>query len=432
MCLIRSGVGRLCCSQSVQQELNSIAVALRPLSSSDDAQTRRLAEAALGSLRRAARLLGLTVPRDSPPPSPPRDPTPRVCPERYINSTVGYPFFYDGWRAEPCPLRRGYGQLLTVLLTLTEAADVPRVRQVLRDLNERYPGVQALVGVTESLVDRLTSFRGVTAVRVTDTDPPPLGTLLNQLVSRVDTEYVLLAADLERLDSDSELERLLREAERQQVAAVAGAARRPDGHWTHGCFQVRLSNYSLQYHAGYHHSRHECLQCDHVAGPFIARTELLRRWPLAKRNTLLAERWLLDVRGGGGGGGSSRGPALVCPDVMFHVRRPRVDTGAAWLQEARRLRVTRVQPPEGRRLVFTCRQLRLECEVLPGRLLSPCCRLELLRLIHGVMEGCRKAGALCELQEGTLLGESRIRTYPRRVPPGPLHSTLFIHSPLTS
>ena len=50
---------------------------------------------------------------------------------------------------------------------------------------------------------------------------------------------------------------LLCEAERQRVSAVAGANRLPDGHWTHGCYQLRLSDCSLRYHAGYHYSRHE-------------------------------------------------------------------------------------------------------------------------------------------------------------------------------
>ena len=377
-----------------------MATVLHQLSRSSDARTRQLTGEARSSLERAGHLLGLTMSRrDSP-----RDPTPRVCPEHYINSTVGYPFFYDGWRTEPCPLRRDYGRLLTVLLVLTEAGDVQRVRRVLAGLNQRFPGVPALVSVTDELADSLTSFRDVTPVPVAG-QSPLLGAVLNQLVSKADTEYVLLGSDLERLDSDAELERLLREAERQRVSAVAGAIRRPDGHWTHGCYQVRLSNYSLRYHFGYHRSRHECLLCDHVSGPFIARTELLRRWPLAERNSLLAERWLLDVRADGEG---RVAPALVCPDVMFHVRQRqgRVDTGAVWLQEARRLQVTRVEPPEGGRLQFSCHQLQLQCEALPGRLLSPCCRGRLLALIHSVMDGCRRAGALCELQEGTLLGES--------------------------
>ncbi|XP_043205709.1 fukutin-related protein-like [Amphibalanus amphitrite] len=346
---------------------------------------------------RAGRRLHLSLAR---PTAADRGAVRRVCPEHYVNSTVGYPFFYDGWRSAACPLRRDYGRLLTVLLVVAEPADVARVRRVLAGLNEQLPGVPARVAVVDGLGGRLAPFRDVTEVPVAASAgrPPPLAALLNRLLAGAATDYVLLGAELERLDSDADLERLLREAERQRAAAVAGAARGPDGRWSLGCFQVRLANYSLRYRAGYWRSRHECVRCDHAAGPLLARAELLRRWPLADSSRLPLERWLLDVRGAG------QQPVLVCPDVMFHVRRQRPAAATDWLQEARRLHLTLVEPPAGGRLQFSCQQLRLPCEVRPGRLLSPCCRRQLLRLIHAVLDDCERTGALCELQEGTLLG----------------------------
>ncbi|KAF0295194.1 hypothetical protein FJT64_007231 [Amphibalanus amphitrite] len=381
---------------SVGPELSSVAAALSRLARSADAPGRRLAAAALSSLQRAGRRLHLTLAR---PAAADRGAVRRVCPERYVNSTVGYPFFYDGWRSAACPLRRDYGRLLTVLLVVAEPADVARVRRVLAGLNEQLPGVPARVAVVDGLGGRLAPFRDVTEVPVAASAgrPPPLAALLNRLLAGAATDYVLLGAELERLDPDADLERLLREAERQRAAAVAGAARAPDGRWSLGCFQVRLANYSLRYRAGYWRSRHECVRCDHAAGPLLARAELLRRWPLADSSRLPLERWLLDVRGAG------QQPVLVCPDVMFHVRRQRPAAATDWLQEARRLHLTLVEPPAGGRLQFSCQQLRLPCEVRPGRLLSPCCRRQLLRLIHAVLDDCERTGALCELQEGTLL-----------------------------
>ncbi|XP_037088071.1 uncharacterized protein LOC119108586 isoform X2 [Pollicipes pollicipes] len=99
---------------------------------------------------------------------------------------------------------------------------------------------------------------------------------------------------------------------------------------------------------------------------------------------------------------------------MFHVRdasrAEETQRTDGWLELARQLGTVLVEPPEGGQLHFSCWQLQLECVPTKGQLLSPCCRRQLLELLHAVMARCQEAGATCELQEGTLLGAVKLGT----------------------
>ena len=50
-----------------------------------------------------------------------------------------------------------------------------------------------------------------------------------------------------------------------------------DGHWNLNCHQFGFKNYSLNVIPGYYHStKEDCLVCDMVQGPFLARSALFQ------------------------------------------------------------------------------------------------------------------------------------------------------------
>ena len=110
------------------------------------------------------------------------------------------------------------------------------------------------------------------------------GALWQRLVEKVSSRYVLLAPNLTHFDDDIFLERMVRVLSYEpQVAFVAGAHRNLTGHWDIGCQQVSFKNMTATYMGGYYRSFNECLVCDFLSGPFMTKTETLKKFKIDTR-----------------------------------------------------------------------------------------------------------------------------------------------------
>ena len=172
---------------------------------------------------------------------------------------------------------------------------------MISDTLSTFPGVPIVAGIRGShrsvgggLVTTITYQKNATKH---DSRP---GAVWNELIAEVDTPYVFVGYELDRVDRSLNIFRMVRSIEcvsdykhlttsgpglRSKIrvmellnASVVGSAiRRPSGHWSANCAQINYRNYSLAFVPGYRQSEHECLRCDHVGGPFLARTGALRK-----------------------------------------------------------------------------------------------------------------------------------------------------------
>jgi hypothetical protein len=63
----------------------------------------------------------------------------------------------------------------------------------------------------------------------------------------------------------------IREVELLNVSVAATSTRVQNGHWSLNCAQISYRNFSLTFTPGYEHSEDECVYCEYMEGPFVAR-----------------------------------------------------------------------------------------------------------------------------------------------------------------
>lgn len=323
-----------------------------------------------------------------------------VCQEMYRGQVD--PTYHHNFIQVQCSNVPPFKEVLTVILS-TKGWNKERVRTVVENIRKYYdvdivmltygsdgnlgrPNVEG-VSVQGSSADTLTS------------------SAINKAVAKVKTPYVLLADSLTHFSGElCSLERLVRVLDHEEeAAAAAGSYRNLDGTWNHGCLQRRIENYQLAYVSGYEHSRHECMFCDDVLGPFVTRTSFLQKMPLRDdlEGPITLRDWFINVRLAGS-------LAVVCPDVMFFVNEAPAMARQDWLEVASKWAVQDVWPHVGERLEFSCEELKMECvnimKMVSSFLVPPCCRKALRHELGLVQECGEELGLYVELQAGSLLG----------------------------
>lgn len=295
-----------------------------------------------------------------------------------------------------------FKKVLTVVLS-TKGWAAPRVRAVVASIKKYYDLNVVVLRYGSDNDLRPLESAGV-SVRTLSADTTA-SSAINEVMAGVQTPFVLLADSLTHFAGNlCSLERLVRVLDQEgQVAAAAGSYRTLDGIWHHGCLQRRLENYQLAYVSGYELSRHECMFCDDVVGPFVARTAILQKVPLSDHLEGPAARrdWFIRMQITGNF-------AVVCPDVMFFVEEVPVMTRQEWLYVAREWAVQQVWPHNGEMQEFSCPELKMVCvnlmKMVSSFLVPPCCREELRHELGLVEECAKEMGLYLELQSGSLLG----------------------------
>lgn len=239
------------------------------------------------------------------------------------------------------------------------------------------------------------------------------GKAFKDAIGNVITPYVFVAESLEDFSWDqSPLQRLLRVLDRVgDVGGVAaGAYRDVDGHWRHGCLQRSLTNYHATYLRGYQYSSQECMYCDDVLGPLVARTALLRRLPLreALQGPAAWRDWYTRLTHAGY-------LSLVCPDVMFFVKEEPSMTPDHWKAYATQWAVQTVRSYDDTEHGFSCTDVHINCNNMRKRiawyLVPPCCREVIMGGIALLDDFARENDLPYEMQHGSLLGAVKLGSY---------------------
>ncbi|XP_045120657.1 uncharacterized protein LOC123510024 isoform X2 [Portunus trituberculatus] len=325
-----------------------------------------------------------------------------VCQEVYRGKEADLSFYHNFMQVE-CDDAPPFREVLTVILS-TKGWMQDRVATVVHNLKKHYD-VDVVVLTYDS--DYGLGPLSVEGVSVQAWSPDTTtSSAINKAVASVKTPFVLLSDSLTHFSGElCSLERLVRvlDQEGETAAAAAGSYRISDGTWTHGCLQRRLENYQLAYVSGYEHSRHECMFCDDILGPFVARTNTLQQVPLTDSldGSVSMRDWFINLYIAGHF-------AVACPDVMFFVDEAPLMAHQDWKEVATAWAVQYVWPHDGEKHEFTCEEVKMECvnimKMVSSFLVPPCCREALRRELGLVQECGEELGLYVELQDGSLLG----------------------------
>lgn len=202
-----------------------------------------------------------------------------VCPEKFMGKTLayGYPYFRKGFARENCTNFIPINKLVTILVTLPEELSPAEQFQVFKGIAKYYPNIRIASASKEKLsIDMITklklNLKNIVAKDLTH------GETWSKLLQEVTTPYVLFAPDITHFTDDVDLERLVRVLSDNREAIIAGGSHRNlRGEWDIGCLQVTFRNWTAFFRGGYYHSFTECVVCDVLSGPFVAKTEGLKK-----------------------------------------------------------------------------------------------------------------------------------------------------------
>ena len=193
------------------------------------------------------------------------------------SSLYAWPFFRKGFEAQNCNEFVPIQKLVTVLLRLPKPFE--GLMEVLSGFSKYYPNVRVIFATEDSVgAETKTKIASLGAHYENEVvGRNTQGALWKKLVEKVQTPYALIAPNLVRFDDDVNLERLIRVLSYiPEVVIAGGSHRNTTGHWDNACQQVSIKNWTATYRGGYYHSFNECLVCDFLTGPWMAKTATLR------------------------------------------------------------------------------------------------------------------------------------------------------------
>ena len=201
-----------------------------------------------------------------------------VCPEKFMGKDplYGYPFYRTGFEGVNCTDFVPIDQLVTMIVTSPEELSSEKLHQVFQGIATYYPSVPVIFMSKTKLT--LTSLKEP-RLNLTNVvfDDLTHGETWSKLLKMVSTPYVLFAPDITYFTDDVNLERLLRVHSEYKDTIIAGGSRKNQrGQWDKGCFQVKFRNWTAYFVEGYYHSFYDCIVCDVLAGPFMAKTKGLK------------------------------------------------------------------------------------------------------------------------------------------------------------
>ena len=203
-----------------------------------------------------------------------------VCPEIFAGEDLGYgaPYYRLGFARLKCENFVAIDKLITLLLYIPHEPTKPAMtyREMLTTISDDYPEVQVIL-VSEKELPKDTTATLKMKFKNEIVKKEAMGSMWSKLLDQVETPYVLIAPYITHFDDDIDLYRLVRVLSyRDDVTMAGGSYRNLSGHWDLGCRQVSFDYWTAKYTAGYYRSFNECVVCDYLPGPFVAKTGWLK------------------------------------------------------------------------------------------------------------------------------------------------------------
>lgn len=202
-------------------------------------------------------------------------PKKEVCPEKFMG--YSWPFFRKGFTRVNCTEFVPLNQLITLLVVLPHELSAKEQLNFFQGLQKYHPQINIVLASKEELERESIKKIKLNFKNIVFKDLY-CGKTWNSLLQEVTTPYVLLAPDATHFNNDIDLERLVRVLSENEDAIIAGGSHRnQEGEWDIGCLQVTFKNWTAYFRGGYYQSyRNECIICDVLSGPFMAKTENLK------------------------------------------------------------------------------------------------------------------------------------------------------------
>jgi len=329
-----------------------------------------------------------------------------VCPEVYKGSKEGYPYYAKGWAMTNCTNAKPIKSVITILINAVTYSqdDFQQLDYVLNGTMEAYPTVDVYVAAqSRQRFKTLKKYKNVKVFKQSNSARPNVGQTWNMLINKAYTPYVLIARDVVHFSWLSQLERQIRViSEIPNVGVAGGSYRNLSGHWKMGCYQSTMKNYVLEYQEGYFYSRNECMYCDYVQGPFVARKSMLK-FDENLSNEVVFEDLFLSL--------TTSGTSIMgCPDAMYFTtdyssyakRKER----KLWLAFAKKWVLNRVLLPRGVKHSFSCKDIGFKCiYTLTRSYLWPvCCQEQYAHALAFLQDFANMNNFSFELDTGSVLG----------------------------
>jgi len=288
-----------------------------------------------------------------------------------------------------------------------------QVDTVLHGINQTYPQLKVFLAAKTNQIEQAAS-KYPNVKSITTTHDKSLGKIWNELIDKVSTPYTLIARDVVHFTWVARIERQIRMISTTKHVGIAGGSfRNLTGHWHVGCRQTKLFNYVLQYEEGYHHSRHSCMFCDDLEGPFVTKTDLLKLLKFNDKYSkeIIFEDFFLRV---------SRAGNLIlnCPDAMYFTTDYSTETKqnnkAIWTPLATDMKLVRIVLVDyGVHHKFSCPEISYKCdvEVTKNVALPKCCLEQFGNAMKFFHDLCVKHNLQYELDTGSILASVKFNNY---------------------
>ena len=202
-----------------------------------------------------------------------------VCPEKFMgkDSNYGFPFFYrKGFEGENCTDFVPIDELVTMIMTSPKELSPEKLRKVFEGIATHYPSVPVIFVSNKTLKFKRLRDEGLNPTFMAFDDLTH-GETWSKLLKMVATPYALFAPDITYFTDDVNLERLVRVlSENRDTILVGGSQKNQRGEWDNSCRQVQFRNWTAYFEDGYHYSFNDCIRCDVLLGPFVAKTKELQ------------------------------------------------------------------------------------------------------------------------------------------------------------
>ena len=202
-----------------------------------------------------------------------------VCPEKYMgtNHRYGGALQRKGYERVNCTEFVPINQLVTMLVVLHEKTSPEYQRQAFQGIAKYFPKITIVLASREKLSEDMVTKPQLNLKNIVTKDLTH-GKTWSRLLQEVNTPYVLFAPDITHFTDDVNLERLIRVLSNNKETIIAGGSHKNQrAEWEKGCLQVTFRNWTAYFRGGYYHSFNDCVVCDVLSGPFVAKAEGLKQ-----------------------------------------------------------------------------------------------------------------------------------------------------------
>ena len=341
-----------------------------------------------------------------------KDNAPHVCSEVYLGKDQDPNYQQTAFISEKCSNVPKFDRVLTIILPVTKLS-INGITSILNEILEIYSVRIIIITKDYPVKDisylKLSLFHNIKYYIIKN---ETIGSAINYVIQNIiQTPFIAVLNNISHFNNQSSLQRLVSVIDNLKfVGVAAGSARDDRGRWMHGCLQIKESNYKIGYEYGYYFSKYECMYCDDVLTPFVARTSLLQKIPFDEymnKNEVFRD-WFIKLRKAGV-------LVVACPDVMFYNNFHTEITKNESLHIAKKWKYLQLKTHNNVLYNFTCKDIQISCKnirlYVKSYLLPECCINKIMDVLKILINWGKNNNLEYALNTGNSLGAVKLGGY---------------------